>query len=205
MYINRHFILSGILLAAVSVNSSFAQTNVKSDTLVKRRQSLVLQIGGGLSSYVAPINIKPIELPGSIKRTSLALTARLMWYPNYRLRIGLESGFLNFYSYRIKNGDKVGKVNLDAVPLLVVWSMQVVRRVNVYAGFGTYFLTTHLDYQGKVESKAFVLGSNIALSYTQPISKSLGIAAEAKWMNAFETKDYALGLQVHMVWKFVQL
>lgn len=205
MYISKQLILSVVLLAAVSVNNSFAQTNVKSDTLVKRRQSLVLQIGGGASSYVAPITIKPIELPGSIKRTSLAFTARLMWYPNYRLRIGLESGFLNFYSYRIRNGDKVGKVNLDAVPLLVVWSMQVVRRVNVYAGFGSYFLTTHLDYQGKVESKVFVLGSNIALSYTLPVSKRLGIAAEAKWMNAFETKDYALGLQVNMVWKFIQL
>jgi hypothetical protein len=205
MYTSKVFFLSILLLAILSINSSFAQSNVKTDTLVKRRQSLVLQIGGGLSAYVAPITIKPIELPGSIKRTSVSGTVRLMWYPNYRLRLGIESGFINFYSYRIKNADVPGKVNLDAIPLLVVWSMQIVRRVNVYAGFGTYFLTTKLDYKGKVESKAFVLGSNIALSYTQPISKNFGIAAEAKWMNSFETKDYAVGLQVQMVWKFVQL
>lgn len=205
MYTSKALFFSVALMAVMSINNSFAQSNVKSDTLVKRRQSLVLQIGGGLSSYVAPINIKPIELPGSIKRNSIAVTARLMWYPNYRLRLGIESGFINFYSYRIKNGNIPGKVSLNAVPLLVVWSMQVVRRVNIYAGFGTYFLTTHLDYKGVVDSKAFVLGSNIALSYTQPISKNLGIAAEAKWMNAFETKDYALGLQVQMVWKFIQL
>ncbi len=205
MYTSKVFFLSVAVMAVMSINKVHAQSNVKTDTLVKRRQSLVLQIGGSLSSYVAPITIKPIELPGSIKRNSLAATVRLMWYPNYRLRLGIESGFINFYSYRIKNGNIPGKVNLNAIPLLVVWSMQVVRRVNVYAGFGTYFLTTHLDYRGKVESKAFVLGSNIALSYTQPISKSLGIAAEAKWMNAFETKDYAVGLQMQMVWKFIQL
>ena len=205
MYTNKTFFLSVVLMAMMSINKSHAQSNVKTDTLVKRRQSLVLQIGGGLSSYVAPITIKPIELPGSIKRNSLSATVRLMWYPNYRLRLGIESGFINFYSYRIKNGNIPGKVNLNAIPLLVVWSMQVVRRVNVYAGFGTYFLTTHLDYRGKVDSKAFVLGSNIALSYTQPISGRLGIAAEAKWMNAFETKDYAVGLQVQMVWKLIQL
>ena len=205
MYINKAFFLSVMLMTIMSINNSFAQSNVKTDTLVKRRQSLVLQIGGGLSSYVAPITIKPIELPGSIKRNSLAATVRLMWYPNYRLRLGIESGFINFYSYKVKNGNNSGKVNLNAVPLLIVWSMQVVKRVNVYAGFGTYFVTTHLDYLGKVDSKAFILGSNIALSYTQPISSRLGIAAEAKWMNAFETKDYALGLQVQMVWKFIQL
>ncbi len=205
MYISKAIFLSVAVMAVMSINKSFAQSNVKSDTLVKRKQSLVLQIGGGLSSYVAPVNIKPIELPGSIKRNSLAATVRLMWYPNYRLRLGIESGFINFYSYSIKNGNIPGKVSVNAIPLLFVWSMQVVRRVNVYAGFGTYFLSTHLNYQGQVNSKAFVLGSNIALSYTQPISKNLGIAAEAKWMNAFETKDYALGLQVQMIWKFIQL
>jgi hypothetical protein len=199
------YLLLVTALAVTSINKSFAQSNVKADTLVKRRQSLVLQIGGGISSYVAPINIKPIELPGSIKRLSPAATVRLMWYPNYRLRVGIESGYMNFYSYSIKNGNTPGKVTLSAVPVLLVWSTQLVRRVNVYAGFGTYILSTHLNYKGEVKTKAAVLGSNIALSYTQPISKNLGIAAEAKWMNAFETKDYALGLQVHMVWKFLQL
>ena len=205
MYTSKTCLLIVVLMAVLSINKSFSQPNVKTDTLVKRRQSLVLQIGGGLSSYIAPVNIKPIELPGSIKRNSMGVTVRLMWYPNYRLRFGIETGFLNFYSYHIKNGNLTGKVNLDAIPLLAVWSMQIVRRVNAYAGFGTYFLTTQLDYSGKVKSKALVLGSNIALSYTQPISSNVGIAAEAKWMNAFETKDYTLGLQVQMIWKFLQL
>ena len=202
---NKSLLLVIIALTVTSINKLFAQPNVKADTLVKRRQSLVLQVGGGISSYVAPINIKPIELPGSIKRMSPAATVRVMWYPNYRLRVGIETGYMNFYSYSIKNGNTEGKVTLSAVPLLLVWSMQIVRRVNVYAGFGTYILSTHLNYKGEVKSKAWVLGSNIALSYTQPISKNLGIAGEAKWMNAFETKDYSLGLQVHLVWKFLQL
>jgi hypothetical protein len=204
MYINKGFFLSVTLMAMMSINKTFAQSNVKTDSVVKRKQSLVLQIGGGISSYTADINIKPIELPGSINKTNFAATVRLMWYPQYRLRLGLESGFTSFYSYSIKNGNNSGKVKLDAIPVLVVWSMQVVKRVNIYAGFGTYIITTHLDYGEKVNSKAFTLGSNIALSYTQPISKNAGVAAELKWMNAFETKDAALSLQVHMVWKFLQ-
>ena len=204
MYTNRAIILAVLLIITASINKSFAQSDVKIDSLAKKKKSLVVQIGGGISYYAREINIKPTELPGSTQRSSPAATIRIMWYPQYRLRFGIESGFTNFYSYKIKNGNNLGKVHLSAIPILAVWSMQVVRRVNVYAGFGTYFLTTHLSYKGEVDSKVLVLGSNIALSYTQPISKNAGIAAEAKWTNAFETKDAALSLQVHMVWRFLQ-
>ncbi len=188
----------------VSLNSLNAQSNVKPAEKIKRKYSFVLQLGGGYSTYTAGINIRPIGLPGSITRASASATIRLMWYPDRRLKLGVESGYTNFYSYRILNDNKPGKVILDAVPLLIVWSMPIVKRVNIYAGFGTYFLTTKLNYEGKVKSTAYVLGSNIALSYTKPISKTFAIAAEAKWMNAFETKDSELNLQVHMVWKFFQ-
>jgi hypothetical protein len=79
--------------------------------------------------------------------------------------------------------------------------MPVVKRVSIFAGLGSYWLTTNLNYNGHVKSKTFSLGSNIALSYTQPLSKTLGLAAEAKWMNAFETKDNLLSLQVLLVWR----
>jgi hypothetical protein len=191
-------------MGLMSINKSFAQTNVKADTLAKRKQYLVLQVGGGVSTYVSSINIQPIELPGSIQKTTGNATVRLMWYPHYRLRLGLESGFTSFYSYQVKNGNTPGKVSLNAIPILAVWSMQIVPRLNIYAGIGTYIVTTHLDYNGVVNSKAFVLGSNLALSYTQPVSKKIGIAAEAKWMNAIETKDASLCVQVHMVWKMLE-
>ena len=205
MYTSKHSFLSVSLMVFMSVNNSFAQANVKkTDTLEKHKQYLVLQLGGGISTYVSSVNIQPLELPGSIKKTTANATVRLMWYPHYRLRFGLESGFINFYSYQVKNGNTPGKVNVNAIPILAVWSMQIVKRVNIYAGIGTYIVTTHLDYNGVVNSKAFILGSDIALSYTQPVAKNLGIAAEAKWMNAIESKDASLCLQVHMVWRFLE-
>ena len=181
-----------------------AQSIVKTDSLVQRKQSLVLQVGGGLNYYLAAVKIKPAALAGRVNRFSPAGTVRLMWYPRYRLRIVLESGYTQFYSYKVINGSTKGKLSLEAVPVLVVWSMQLLRRVNVYAGIGSYLLTTRLDYDGKVNSSAWVLGTNIALSYTQPLSKKIGIAAEAKWMNSFETKDAAISIQAQLVWKFLQ-
>ncbi len=192
-------------MAILSVSTSFAQTNVKKAPAAKRKSYFVLHLGGGYSYYIADVNIRSIGIPASIQRSSGAATARLMWYPNHRLRLGIETGFTNFYSYRVKNGNTPGRVSLNAIPLLLVWSMPIVKRINIYAGFGSYILTTHLDYNGVVNSKTVILGSNVALAYTLPLSTRASIAAEAKYINAFETKDAMLSLQVQMIWKFIQL
>jgi hypothetical protein len=95
-------------------------------------------------------------------------------------------------------------MTLTAIPILITWSMPVVKRLHVFAGFGTYFLTTHLDYKGKVKSKNLSLGSNIALAYQQPVSKNLRLALEAKWMNAYVSRNSALSLQLLLAWKFLE-
>ncbi len=201
---SKSYMVIPVIMALVSFNNLYAQAIVKTDSLITRKQSLVLHLGGGISNYARDINIKAIGIPGSINRLSAAGTVRLMWYPNHRLRVGIESGYMQFYSYRVKNGTIPGSVSLEAIPLLVVWSMPIVKRVSIFAGFGSYILISHLNYQGAVKSRATVLGSNIAMSYTLPLSPVLGIATEAKWMNAFETKDGCVSLQVQLVWKFIQ-
>lgn len=201
MYGNK--IIMAILLLVFCFNISLAQKRVKEPRLPKRKPSFVLQAGGGMSNYSAGVNLSSVAYPGTLKKLNPAGTVRLMWYPRYRLRLGIESGFTNFYKYKVKDTSE-GKVRLQAIPVMVVWSMQIVPRVNVYGGLGSYFLTTKLNYKGAVNSRDWVLGSNIAVSYTQPVSKRLGIAAEAKWMNAFETKDAALSLQLYFSWKVFQ-
>ena len=204
MYSGKCFFLIVAAVVLLSIDTSFAQSSVQTDSAAKTKHSLVLHLGGGFSNYIGIVRLRPTGLEGSINRTSVTGTIRLMLYPNHRLRIGLESGYTNFYSYNVKDGNTAGRVSLSAIPILIVWSMPIVKRVDVFAGFGTYLLRTQLDYSRQVSSRALVLGSSIALSYTQPVSKRIGIAAEAKWMNAFETRDAALSLQVQMVWKFFQ-
>ncbi len=204
MYGNKSFVILLILITCLSNAASYAQSEVKTDSAAKRKKSFVLYVGGGLSYYSAPINTQPIGLQTNITRVGPAATFRLMWHPQHQLRIGLETGYTNFYSYNLKNGNINGKVSLTAIPVLIVWSMPVLKRVSVFAGFGSYFLTSHLNYSGQVNSKTFSLGSNIAVAYLQPVSKKLRLAAEAKWMNAFETRDHALSLQVQLAWKFLE-
>jgi hypothetical protein len=204
MYTNKLKYFVTIVMVSFTINLCLAQTDVKVDPGINRKKSLVLYIGGGLSHYTAPINTQPIGLQTNIKRTSATGTIRLMWHPQYRLRVGLETGYVNFYSYSLKNGNNNGSVSISAIPVLVTWSMVLVKRLQIFAGLGSYFLTSRLNYLGKVQSASHSLGSNIALSYVQPISKNLGIAAEAKWMDAFQTRDQGISLQVQMRWKFLE-
>ena len=201
MYINKLILVITALL--LILNSSFSQTNVKIDSN-KVYKSFVLQVGGGVGSYTTTVAIKPNALAGSVKRFSPVGSLRLLWYPSYRLRLGFETGYTDFYSYKVKNGSKVGSVHLSAIPFLFVFSMQVVRRVNIYGGFGAFLESTHLVYDGTVVSRAAVLGSNIALSYTYPFSNSLSVVAEAEWMNAYDTKDATLNIQAKLAWRFLR-
>lgn len=201
MYTNKIFMASLLLFC---FNISMAQQKVKKERLPRRKPSFVLQAGGGASYYTAHVNTSSVAYPGTLNKWSPAATVRLMWYPRYRLRLGIETGFTNFYRYKVKDTSGQGQVSLQAIPVLVVWSMQVLPGFNIYAGFGSYRLNTHLNYKGTVNSYDWVLGSNIAASYTLPLSKRLGLAAEAKWMNVFETKDDALTLQLQLAWKVFQ-
>lgn len=187
----------------ISSHDTIAQTDSTKHDRSKYNKSFVLYVGGGASYYTASVG-HPAVMQTNVKRMSPTASVRIMWHPQYRLRIGLESSMTTFYSYDVENGNTKGKLKLTAIPVIIVWSMGIVKRVNVYAGVGSYFLTTRLDYQGKVVSKSVSLGANFAIDYQQPISKNLRLVVETKWMDAFVTKNTALNLQLYVAWKFLE-
>ena len=203
MYINKINSLLFILISVLLLQTVNAQTIKKNGKQKRiRHYALVLDAGGGVATYTSNIINQGEQI--SKQSTNPDATIRVMWHPNHRLRVGFETGYTNFYSYAIKNGNNIGKVTLSAMPILVVWSIPIIKRVNLFAGFGSYRLTTHLNYLGKVNSSTYSLGSNISINYVQPITKKIGLATEFKWTNAFQTKDNLVGLQVHIVWKFLE-
>ncbi len=124
-----------------------------------------------------------------------------MWLPDHRLRVGIESGWSPLYSYDIAGPGPKGRVELVAVPLLLVWGMPLTDRFSVFAGYGTYRITSKLDYLGTTRSSTFSLGYSAALSYVYPISEWVGVDMEVKWFNATETRHTVLAAQAHLVWK----
>ncbi|MDQ3278631.1 MAG: hypothetical protein M3Q06_09905 [Bacteroidota bacterium] len=197
-------LLFALVLFLLAGFTSFAQEEEFSSQPTKRAQyAWVVYAGGGPGYYVSNSGAPPY-LTRKISNLSHVATFRLMWHPDHLLKVGLETGHLTFYSYRFRDSlNREGVVKLKAVPALIVWNMAVTKRLNLFAGSGVYFLRTNLDYRGKTESNKMSIGWMAAASYIHPLSATVGLGSEAKWMNASETSNGILSIQLQLVWKFL--
>ena len=193
-------------LAAQDSTAKSTRDSTEVNVQQKGKYAFVLYAGGGMFSYLSSVGSSSggTGINSAIMRHHGIGTFRVMWHPDHRLRIGLESGYTNFYSYELKNGNKTGTVSLTAIPILFVWSMAITKRLNVFAGVGSYFMTTHLHYDSKVTSGALGLGFNVSVNYIQPVSSKFGIGAEIKWTEATQTRDYGLSAHLMLEWKFFE-
>jgi hypothetical protein len=164
--------------------------------------SLVAYVGGGYSRYVAALGGPPAGVPVDFTKSGLAGTARVMWWPDHLIHLGIETGWTSFYSYKF-GSQYEGQESVSAVPVIIVWSMNVLK-VDVFAGAGYYLLNSNLDYHGTVNVQTWSLGWLAAASYTHKFSDNWGVAGEIKWQYAAEHQDAALTFQVQMVWKFLE-
>jgi hypothetical protein len=163
----------------------------------------VAYVGGGFSRFAGVAGTPP-GFNRSINKNGPVGTFRIMWHPDHRLRFGIESGWTSFYSYEVRGGTNSAKVHLTGIPLLMVFSMPVAKRLTLFAGTGTFLLTSNLDYVGKVQRNQFTIGYMASAMYVVPISDRVSLASEFKWFNARETKDTTLSLQLMAIWKFLQ-
>ncbi len=198
----KHITATYFLLSMATVG--FAQTKSSGgEFLPEKREghgyALVAYISGGLGYYASGGGTTTFLKTDVTKLNPLA-TVRVMWHPDHLLRLGAETGYITFYTYTLK--DTVGKVALNAIPFLVEWSMPITKRFNAFVGTGVYFLNSKLRYDGKASSTKASLGWVAAVSYTVPLSKTLGIASELKYMDASETTNAVACVQVQLVWKF---
>lgn len=183
---------------------AFGQEEEFSSQPTKRAQYAWVVYGGGGPGYYVSNSGAPPYLSRKISNLSHVASIRLMWHPDHLLKVGVETGHLTFYSYRFRDSvNREGVVKLKAVPALIVWNMAVTKRLNLFAGSGVYFLRTNLDYRGKTTSKKLSIGWMAAASYIYPLSATTGLGAEAKWMNASETSNGILSVQLQLVWKFL--
>ncbi|MBS1599465.1 MAG: hypothetical protein JST75_14665 [Bacteroidetes bacterium] len=164
--------------------------------------ALVLYMGGGVSFFTGDAGT-PAGLKATKTLVSPIATFRIMWQPDHLLRVGLESGWTNFYSYSIEDNSVKGKVHVQSIPLLLVFSMPVFQRFNIYAGPGSYLVTSKLNYETRTTSTTLSLGWMAAVSFEYPLTSKLGIVSELKFLNSWETKDQSLSLQIHLRWKFL--
>lgn len=161
--------------------------------------AVVLYGGAGITRYVAAINT-PVGVRASLHPGGAAFTLRAMWYPDHLLRVGIETGWVRFYSYTL-HGAADGNLYTSAAPLLLVFSMPVTERLNAYVGGGGYYVSSKLDFEGVVRETKFSQGYMLGASYHFPVSPTLGFAAELKWYNASQFEDGTFCAQAMIVWR----
>jgi len=185
--------------------SSFAQEDEFSSQPQKRGEyGWVVYVSGGAGYYVSNRG-RPENLDAKVSNLSHVSNIRIMWHPDHLLKVGLETGHMTFYSYTFKDSAGVsGKTKLYAIPVLIEWTMAVTKRLNLFAGSGVYFLRTNLDYRGRTVSPKLSIGWMAAGSYIHPLSSTVGLGTEIKWMDAAETNNGIVSLQLQLVWKFLK-
>jgi hypothetical protein len=200
--LNNKMLLLSLLLLFASIKSFSQNDEVTSETGRNKKYSFILYLSGG-AGYFPSNGGAPGFLKPKLARINPVTTARIMWKPDHRLKAGFESGYMTFYSYELTdaNGNK-GRISLDAIPLLLEFSVSVKKHFNLFAGPGFYILKTNLNYAGKTESTKINPGWMAAAAYTEPLTKDISIGAEAKWLYASETIRGSFGLQLQFTWRF---
>lgn len=183
------------------------------DSLPARRGpfNLVVTAGGGLSYYATHLRVPATLEQTRVSRFGVPASLRVMWYPDHRLRMGLETGWTTMYSYRGQVSGEKAHVYVSMVPILMVFSMplawlsgterSLLRRVSVSAGTGVYINHSRLDYAGTVQANSNSLGWMAAASYTYPLGKRFRVAGELKWFDAVAVENAAFTAELQLVWR----
>lgn len=183
--------------------AGYGQDEFSSQPTKRAQYAWVAYFSGGPGYYVSNKGAPPY-LSRKISNLSHVTTFRVMWFPDHLLHVGLETGHLTFYTYSFRDSvNTEGVVKLKAIPVLIEWSMAVTKRLNLLVGSGVYVLHTNLDYRGKTTSNKLSIGWMAAGSYIVPLSATVGLGTELKWMNASESANGILSLQLQLVWKFL--
>src|SRR3954469_971742 len=130
MQSNKSFLLS-VMLFAASFTSVAQQEDISMQGERTKKYALILYLSGGLG-YFPSNDGAPAYLQPKRGRVNPVTTARIMWKPDHRLKAGLETGYMTFYSYSLTTTDGVpGKVSLDAIPFLLEFSVSVKKHFNL--------------------------------------------------------------------------
>jgi len=183
------------------------------DSIRTRRwdYAMVVTVGGGLSYYSTHLGVPSNLEQARISRFGTPSSLRVMWFPDHRLRVGLETGWTTMYRYRgVVDGERT-RVYVSAVPMLLVFSMplawvrgferNLVRRMSITVGTGAYVNHSRLDYAGIVEANTISLGWMAAASYTYPLGRRFRVAGEVKWFDAVAVENAAFTAELQLVWR----
>jgi hypothetical protein len=154
-----------------------------------------LILGGGYGHY---FNTFTNVLDEDVKVNRPSFSVRLVWQPEHKLRLGIESGLTYMYSTtRIQvdgNAEKL-TANLKVIPIFLSLSMAVIKRFELNFGTGwtsmVYTIRINKSDKNKVTGSSFSMSNfSAGCSYYIPLSKKIDLGTEVKYLYIGKTDDY---------------
>lgn len=158
-----------------------------------------IQVGTGWTHYYNNMVIGR----SSITNDYIGSSVRIMWEPEHRLSLGVESGYYKLYNVGLETGD--GNVDLAIIPLMANLRMRILKNFYITGGTGVVIMKSQINSTGAESSKSTVISySNVQLSglYLYKITEQVGIGGEVKFMWIDKTNDFIHSIQAVVSYRF---
>ncbi|NOX17261.1 MAG: hypothetical protein GXO87_03145 [Chlorobi bacterium] len=151
------------------------------------------ELGIGPSFYFTAIAYDKLK-----NNYPVTLSFRLMWKPEHKLSLGIETGYIPLYFLKTKFYDTVfgstdAKLQMTSVPIMAVFAMTIVENFRIFGGIGGFVLTSNTESFGNaVGGSSWSNAYELGLSYLYPLSDKLKIGGEVKSFYIVRVENYAL-------------
>jgi len=168
------------------------------------RYAWILYAGGGYTRNISEFDFKPEGL----LQNGFTGTLRVMWKPEHLLRVGFETGYHFVYGSEVETftnefGTSDAQTSLFVMPILLVFSMPVIDRFDVWLGVGAGLLTSHVEFFGETtDADSFTPYLYAGASYLYPIARDLRLGGEVRYVYMERFRDQNISVQLMMSWQF---
>jgi len=172
----------------------------------EKSRSINLILGGGIGHF---FNTFTNVLDEDVHNERPSFSGKLLWQPEYRLSIGLESGYYFLYSttrIQTDGGSEKLTSKLKVVPIFLSLSMNVINHLDINFGTGwADMIYTVNPAQSKAEK---VVGTTYSMSnyttgltYSLPLGKKFRMGVEFKYLYLRKTDDSQVSLLLNISYK----
>jgi hypothetical protein len=176
---------------------------VFSQSIQKRTTRFSVNGGIGWNHYINTLEIGSSNAKGD----HIGFSFRVLWEPEHRLALGLESGYYTFYTLSKTatiNSPGSGESSFTVIPLLLHFRMRVTKQFYLTGGTGASIIssTTTVLKSTSESSQVSLADFQLSALYLYPINRKWSVGGEAKFLNIAKTEDFALSLQGLFSYKF---
>lgn len=199
--------MSGIINKRILAISGIAlllifQLSLKAQDIEKSRKIKFIG-GGGYGLFFNPLS-GSYEYGTKIIRP--AFSGKLLWEPEYRLSVGIESGYFYLYSTNFNTDTESEEsmiYDLSIIPLFLSISMKIFNRfeINFATGWSSliYNIKTYSTNNYITKGHIYSMSNfSAGCSYYFPISDNLKLGAEIKYFYIGKTDNMHLSALINL-------